>query len=486
MNFVTPDISLAAPELLVMSLTCLVLVIDVFLPQQQRHITYNLTQLTLLGALLLTLQGFGGEPVIGFDGHYIRDTLSDVLKISVYLISAAVFLYSRDYLRERDLFQGEYYVLGLFGVLGMMIMISAHSFLTVYLGLELLSLSLYALVAFNRDNADASEAAMKYFVLGALASGMLLYGISMIYGATGSVAIQSVAEALAQTDQSDNRIVLSFGLVFLVVGLAFKLGAVPFHMWLPDVYQGAPTSVTLYLGSAPKLAAFALLIRVLADAMGMLHSDWQQMLVILAALSLVAGNLIAIAQVNIKRMLAYSTISHVGFLLLGVLAGTQQGYSSALFYIITYVLMVTGAFGIILILSRAGFEAENITDFKGLNDRNPWLAFLMMVVMMSMAGIPFLVGFYAKLVVLQAAISAGLVWLAVLAVVFSVIGAFYYLRVVKYIYFDKPEAGSAGEEAFAISALDTTIVISTNGLLLVALGIYPTALLSLCRVAFPQ
>ena len=244
MNFVTPDISLAAPELLVMSLTCLVLVIDVFLPQQQRHITYNLTQLTLLGALLLTLQGFGGEPVIGFDGHYIRDTLSDVLKISVYLISAAVFLYSRDYLRDRDLFQGEYYVLGLFGVLGMMIMISAHSFLTVYLGLELLSLSLYALVAFNRDNADASEAAMKYFVLGALASGILLYGISMIYGATGSVAIQSVAEALAQTDQSDNRIVLSFGLVFLVVGLAFKLGAVPFHMWLPDVYQGAPTSVT--------------------------------------------------------------------------------------------------------------------------------------------------------------------------------------------------------------------------------------------------
>ena len=481
MNFVTPDISLATPELFVMSLACIILVIDVFLSDEQRHITYNLVQATLLGALLLTLQGFGSEAVIGFDGHYIRDTLSDVLKISLYLISGAVFLYSRDYLRERDLFQGEYYVLGLFGVLGMMIMVSAHSFLTVYLGLELLSLSLYALVAFNRDNADASESAMKYFVLGALASGMLLYGISMIYGATGSVAIQGVAEALAApTEGADNRLILTFGLVFLVVGLAFKLGAVPFHMWLPDVYQGAPTSVTLYIGSAPKLAAFALVIRVLTDGMGALHSDWQQMLVILSALSLIAGNLIAIAQSNIKRMLAYSTISHIGFLLLGVLAGTQAGYASAMFYTITYVIMVTGAFGVILIMSRAGFEAENINDFKGLNDRNPWLAFLMLLIMMSMAGIPFLVGFYAKLIVLQAAINAGLVWLAVLAVVFSVIGAFYYLRVVKYIYFDKAEA-----DALDILGTDTKIVISTNGLLIIALGLYPTALLSLCQVAFP-
>ena len=481
MNFVTPDISLATPELFVMSLACIILVIDVFLSAEQRHITYNLTQATLLGALLLTLQGFGGEPVIGFDGHYIRDTLSDVLKITLYLISGAVFLYSRDYLRERNLFQGEYYVLGLFGVLGMMIMVSAHSFLTVYLGLELLSLSLYALVAFNRDNADASESAMKYFVLGALASGMLLYGISMIYGATGSVAIQNVAEALSSPPEgTDNRLILSFGLVFLVVGLAFKLGAVPFHMWLPDVYQGAPTSVTLYIGSAPKLAAFALVIRVLTDGMSALHSDWQQMLVILSALSLIAGNLIAIAQANIKRMLAYSTISHIGFLLLGVLAGSQAGYAAAMFYTITYVIMVTGAFGVILIMSRAGFEADHITDFKGLNDRNPWLAFIMLLVMMSMTGIPFLVGFYAKLIVLQAAINAGLVWLAVLAVVFSVIGAFYYLRVVKYIYFDQPEA-----EALDIPGVDTKIVISTNGLLIVALGLYPTALLSLCQVAFP-
>jgi len=485
MNFVTPDISLAAPELFVMSLACIVLVIDAFLTQQQRHITYKLSQVTLLGALLLTLQGFGSEPVIGFDGHYIRDTLSDVLKIALYLTCAAVFLYSRDYLRDRDLFKGEYYVLGLFGLLGMMVMVSAHSFLTVYLGLELLSLSLYALVAFNRDNAEASEAAMKYFVLGALASGMLLYGISMIYGATGSVAIAGVADALAQSGMSDNRIVLSFGLVFLVVGLAFKLGAVPFHMWLPDVYQGAPTSVTLYIGSAPKLAAFALVIRVLTEGMGALHSDWQQMLVILAALSLATGNLIAIAQANIKRMLAYSTISHVGFLILGVLAGTPQGYSAALFYTITYVLMVTAAFGIILILSRAGFEAENISDFKGLNERNPWLAFLMLLVMMSMAGIPFLVGFYAKLIVLQAAISAGLIWLAILAVVFSVIGAFYYLRVVKYMYFDKPEAAAANGDAIETPAMDTQIVISTNGLLIIALGVYPTFLMALCQVAFP-
>jgi NADH-quinone oxidoreductase subunit N len=361
-------------------------------------------------------------------------------------------------------------------------MVSAQSFLTVYLGLELLALCQYALVATNRDSPVAAESAMKYFVLGALASGMLLYGISMIYGATGTLVLSEVAAAIQQSTQFD--LVLVFGLVFLVVGLAFKLGAVPFHMWLPDVYQGAPTSVTLYLASAPKIAAFALVMRILAEGMGPLHGDWQQMLVILAALSLVLGNLVAISQSNIKRMLAYSTISHVGFLLLGVIAGTPEGYAAAMFYTITYALMTTGAFGIIILLSRAGFEAEQITDFRGLNERNPWLAFLMLLFMMSLAGIPFLVGFYAKLAVLQAAISAGLVWLAVLAVVFAVVGAFYYLRVVKFVYFDKPDPASPHQSAFTVEALDTRVVISANGLLVIALGIYPTALMSWCYAAF--
>ncbi len=402
--------------------------------------------------------------------------MGDLLKLCIYLASAAVFLYSRDYLRRRDLFKGEYYVLGLFGVLGMMIMVSAHSLLSVYLGLEMLSLSLYALVAIDRDSPVASEAAMKYFVLGSLASGMLLYGISMVYGATGSIDIQLLADAVAK--QGLGNPVLVFGLVFLVVGLSFKLGAVPFHMWVPDVYQGAPTSVTLYIGSAPKLAAFALVMRILVDGLGTLQADWQQMLIILAMLSMMLGNLVAIAQSNIKRMLAYSTISHVGFLLLGILAGTPEGYAAAMFYTIVYVLMAVGAFGVLLVLSRTGFEAENIDDFKGLNDRNPWLAFLMMVIMMSMAGVPFMVGFYAKWMVLQSIVDIGLVWLAILGVLFSVIGAFYYLRVVKCLYFDKPEDNTPIE-----MSRDTEVVISANGLLLVVLGLYPTALMSLCSTA---
>ena len=476
MNFVAPDFMPVLPELFVLTMTCLVLVVDVFLEQRQRHITYGLAQLTLLGAALLTLVTYAHTPVTTMFGHYVKDAMGDLLKLFIYLSSAAVFLYSRDYLRRRNLFKGEYYVLGLFGVLGMMVMVSAHSLLSVYLGLELLSLSLYALVAVDRDSPVASEAAMKYFVLGSLASGMLLYGISMIYGATGSVDLQLVADAAGK--QGVDNLVLVFGLVFLVVGLSFKLGAVPFHMWLPDVYQGAPTSVTLFIGSAPKLAAFALIMRVLVEGLGSLQGDWQQMLVILAVLSIATGNLIAIAQTNIKRMLAYSTISHIGFMLLGILAGTPDGYAAAMFYTIVYVLMAVGAFGVIILLSRTGFEAENIDDFKGLNDRHPWLAFVMMMIMMSMAGVPFLAGFYAKWMVLQAAVNVGLVWLAIFGVVFSVIGAFYYLRVVKCIYFDKSEQS----ELIEIS-LDTEIIISVNGLLLVVIGLYPTALMTWCSVA---
>lgn len=476
MNFVAPDFVPVLPEIFLLTMTCLVLVIDVFLEQRQRHITYGLAQLTLLGAALLVLLTYARAPTTTMFGHYVKDAMGDLLKFCICLASAAAFLYSRDYLRQRDLFKGEYYVLGLFGVLGMMVMVSAHSLLSVYLGLELLSLSLYALVAVDRDSPVASEAAMKYFVLGSLASGMLLYGISMVYGATGSVDLQVVADAVAR--QGTNDLVLVFGLVFLVVGLSFKLGAVPFHMWLPDIYQGAPTSVTLYVGSAPKLAAFALVMRVLVDGFGNLQGDWQQMLIILSVLSIALGNLVAIAQSNIKRMLAYSTISHVGFLLLGILAGTPEGYSASMFYIIVYVLMAVGAFGVVILLSRTGFEAENIDDFKGLNDRSPWLAFVMMVVMMSMAGVPFMAGFYAKWVVLQAVVDVGLVWLAIVGVLFSVIGAFYYLRVVKCMYFDKPERNELIEVG-----RDVEIAISANGLLLIVLGLYPTALMTWCATA---
>lgn len=476
MNFVAPDFMPVLPEIFVLTLVCCILVVDVFLEQSQRHITYGLAQITLLGAALITLFTYAQAPVTTMFGHYIKDAMGDLLKLFIYLASAVVFLYSRDYLRQRNLFKGEYYILGLFGVLGMMVMVSAHSLLTVYLGLELLSLSLYALVATDRDSPIASEAAMKYFVLGSLASGMLLYGISMIYGATGSVDLQAIADAVSQ--QGAGNMVLVFGLVFLVVGLAFKLGAVPFHMWLPDVYQGAPTCVTLYIGAAPKLAAFALVMRILVNGLETLQGDWQQMLIILAVLSMALGNVVAIAQTNIKRMLAYSTISHIGFLLLGILAGNPQGYAAAMFYAIVYVLMALCAFGVIIMLSRTGFEAEQIDDFKGLNDRNPWLAFLMMMTMMSMAGVPFLVGFYAKWMVLQAVVNIGLVWLAIVGVVFSVIGAFYYLRVVKCMYFEKSEQ----QDKIELS-LDTEVVISANGLVLVVLGLYPTALMAVCAAA---
>jgi NADH-quinone oxidoreductase subunit N len=352
-------------------------------------------------------------------------------------------------------------------------MASAHSLLTLYLGLELLSLCLYAMVALQRDSIAATEAAMKYFVLGSLASGILLYGMSMLYGVTGSLDIGEISAYIAQN--ASHNLVLAFATVFVVVGLAFKLGAVPFHMWAPDVYHGAATSVTIYIGTAPKIAAFAMVMRLLVDGLGGLHVEWQGMLVMLAILSMAVGNVIAIAQNNLKRMLAYSTIAHVGFLLLGVLAGTETGYASAMFYIIIYALMGLGGFGMILLLSRSGFEADRLEDFKGLNERSPWFAFIMMILMISMAGIPVSAGFWAKLAVLQAVVRADMVWLAVVAVIFSVIGAFYYLRIVKLMYFDKPDDTSPIEPAF-----DMRMVLSANGLAVLALGVFPGALSALC------
>lgn len=477
MSFPIPDFSSAVPEIFVLSMTCAVLLIDLFLRDDNRVISYLLAQLTLAGAVVLTLIQAPHADVATFGGTFVRDTMGDVLKIFIYVVAGAVFLYSRDYLKERDLFKGEYYVLGLFGVLGMMIMVSAGNFLTVYLGLELLSLSLYSMVAFQRRSAVASEAAMKYFVLGAIASGMLLYGMSMIYGVTHSLALAEVGAYIAEHGAGD--MVLAFGLVFVIVGLGFKLGAVPFHMWIPDVYHGAPTSVTMYIGSAPKIAAFAMLMRLLVDGMEALHADWQQMLVVLSVLSLGIGNVVAIAQANIKRMLAYSTISHVGFLLLGVLAATPEGYSAAMFYTVTYALMAIGAFGIVILLSRSGFEADNLEDYKGLNDRSPWFAFMMLLLMFSLAGVPPTVGFYAKLWVLQAAIEVDLTWVAAVAVLFSVIGAFYYLRIVKLMYFDKP----TDERPLAYS-MDTGIVLSANGIAMLVLGLFPGMLTAVCTVPF--
>jgi NADH-quinone oxidoreductase subunit N len=457
----------------------LILVVDLFLKENQRIVSYGLSQITLLLAIPLTLFVGGGESQIVFSGSYVRDIMSDLLKVAIYVITLGAFLYAKQYLRERGLFKGEYYVLGLFAMLGMMVMVSANSFLTAYLGLELLSLSLYALVAFDRDSQSGSEAAMKYFVLGAIASGMLLYGISMIYGATGSIIFQDVTAALASTGM-DNKILL-FGLVFMLIGLAFKLGAVPFHMWLPDVYHGAPTAVTLFIGSAPKIAAFALAMRLLVDGLGTLHADWQAMLVILAVLSMALGNVIAIAQTNIKRMLAYSTISHVGFILLGILAGTDSGYSAAMFYTIVYALTALGGFGIIILLSRKGFEADQLDDYKGLHERSPWFAAMMLLFMFSMAGVPPTVGFFAKLFVLEAVVSIDLVWLALVAVFFSIIGAFYYIRIVKIMYFDKPEETTPLP---AEVGLDTQVVLTLNGLAMLLLGIFPAGLYALCSAAF--
>ncbi len=472
----SPDTSeylLLAPEIFVLAMTCAILVVDLFLKDAERAVTYWLSQMTLVLATVITLATQVTTPEVALFGQFVADPMASVLKVFIYITTFAAFLYSRRYLQVRGLFKGEFYVLGLLGMLGMMVMVSAHSMLTVYLGLELLSLSLYAMLAYHRDCYACTEAAMKYFVLGALASGILLYGISMLYGVTGTLNISEIAAVLAAKEEVSPLVV--FAVVFLVVGLAFKLGAVPFHMWVPDVYQGAPTPVTAYLGSAPKIAAFALVIRVLVDSLSTAQPDWQGMLIILSVASLAIGNVVAVAQTNLKRMLAYSTISHVGFLLLGILAGTEQGYAAAMFYIITYAIMATGAFGMIILLSRAGFEAEEIADFKGLNQRSPWYAFLMMVLMFSMAGVPPTVGFYAKLTVLQAVINVDLVWLAAAAVFFSVIGAFYYIRLVKVMYFDAAE-----DKTPITTEFDMGFGLAVNGLAVLLLGLFPGGLLSLC------
>jgi len=476
MNTIQTDLMTALPELLMLGMAMFILLLDLFLKSSHRIAIYVLAQVTLLGAAFITVSTHTSAVGYAFNGMFVDDPLSDVLKLMIYLSTSIVLVYTRSYITLRGMFRGEFYALALFAMLGMMIMVSGQHFLTLYMGLELLSLCLYTLVALDRDNPRASEAAMKYFVLGALASGMLLYGISMIYGATGSLNISAVSRALL--NGVPNHPVLILGLVFIVAGLAFKFGAVPFQMWVPDVYEGAPTAITLLIGSVPKFAAFALVIRILAQGLYVLAVDWQSMLMIMAVLSITIGNLTAIAQTNLKRMLAYSTISHVGFLLFGLMSANFNGYASAMFYVSAYVLMTLAGFGMILLLSRQGFEAENLDDLKGLNQRSPWVAFLLLIVMFSMAGVPPTLGFYAKFTVLQAALQAGFVWLVVFAVLMAVVGAFYYLRIVKLMYFDEPQ-----DHTSITSPLDMKVVLSINALALLALGLMPQQLMNICAYA---
>ncbi|AUH52460.1 NADH-quinone oxidoreductase subunit NuoN [Chromobacterium sp. ATCC 53434] len=479
MNWADLNLIPAMPELFLIGALLVVLMLDLFIPDEKRCITYGLTLLTLAGTAAVQLWTFVPYPVTTFSGMYVADPLASLVKLAMYATTAVVLVYSRQYTADRGLFKGEYFSLSLFALLGMNLMVSASHFLTLYMGLELLSLALYSLIALQRDSVAATESAMKYFVLGALASGLLLYGISMIYGATGSLELAAVAKSIKS--HSANGMLLVFGLVFIVAGLSFKLGAVPFHMWVPDVYQGSPTSVTLMVGAAPKLAAFVFVLRILAQGLDVLVGEWQAMLVIVAVLSMALGNITAIVQTNIKRMLAYSTISHMGFLLLGLLSGTQQGYSAALFYAVVYVAMSMVGFGIVLALSRQGFECEKIDDLKGLNSRNSWYAILMLLAMFSMAGIPPLLGFYAKFVVIKAIVDIGMIKLAVFSVLMSVIGAFYYLRVVKAIYFD-----DAQDTAPIVVRGDMKLVLSLNALALLVVGVLPQSLLELCAQAMRQ
>lgn len=474
MQFIQP-LWPAYPEIFLLLAVCVILVSDLFIKDENRIVTYGLTQAALVGCIFLTITWSTSEPLTTFSGLFVDDLMSDVLKLFVLISVMIVLAYSRAYIASRGMFKGEFFALVLFAALGMMIIISANNLLVLYLGLELMMLSMYSLVALQRDSAVATEAAMKYFVLGALASGFLLYGMSMIYGATGTLDISELAQMISEGSAVDP--ILIFGLVFVVAGIGFELGVVPFHMWVPDVYQGSPNAVALFVSTVPKIAGFAIMVRLLAQALGadVLAAEWQQMLVVMAVLSIVIGNITAIVQTNLKRMLAYSTISHMGFVLLGVLAGDENGFGAAMFYVIVYVLTNLGAFGMILLLSRAGFEAENLADFKGLNQRSPWYAFMMLIIMFSMVGIPPTVGFYAKLAVLQSLLTAGFLGVAIVAVLFSVVGAFYYLRIVKLMYFDAPE-----DTGVLAPSGDVKVLMSLNGAAVLFFGIVPQPLMAVC------
>ncbi|MBB3226823.1 NADH-quinone oxidoreductase subunit N [Luteibacter sp. Sphag1AF] len=481
------DILILLPEIYLVVAACVLLLLDAFLKPAQKGVIHWLGIIVLLVAAWLVIDGQPPQSVTAFGGMFIRDGVAEILKVFSLLVTALIFVYARPYLRDRAIPFGEFYTLTIFATVGILFLISAGSLVTVYLGLELLTLSSYALVALNRDSPLSSEAAIKYFVLGALASGSLLYGMSMVYGATHSLDLATIHAAVGSTEWPQ---LLTFGLIFMIVGIGFKLGAAPFHMWIPDVYQGAPTSVTIFIGSAQKLAAFAMAYRLLATGMGsvgvaggseVLVHQWQLMIAVLAVLSLAIGNLVAIVQTNLKRLLAYSTISHMGYLLIGLVNATPEGYSAAMFYAISYALTSAAAFGIILALARAGFECEEIDDLKGLNQRSPWFAFLMLLVMFSLAGVPPLFGFYGKLLVLESAINAGMLWLAIVGAVAAIIGLYYYLRVVKVMYFDKPTEGT---DVRPQSDLSVRWVLSLNALALLVLGFTWGPLFAWCQKAF--
>src|SRR6202522_3733071 len=468
----------ACPEIFLGLAACAILMLDLLLNDAQRRWTGVLAVISLLvTAALAAAQPVSGK-IVALGGLFELDRMAQVLKVVTLLSVTVVFVYSTNYLRRWAILKGEYYVLGLFATVGAMVLISAGSLITLYLGLELMSLFLYAMVAFDRDSGIAAESAIKYFVLGSMASGTLLYGMSIVYGVTGSLELGAIASAAHQG--LGGNIGLIFGIAFLIVGVGFKCGAVPFHMWIPDVYEGSPTCVTVFIGTASKLAAFALAMRLLPEALGASQGDWSQMLVVLSVLSMAIGNVVAIAQTNIKRMLAYSTISHIGYILLGILAGTPQGYQAAMFYMISYVIVASGAFGVVLLLARQGFESDKLVDFKGLNARSPWFAGMMAILMFSLAGVPPFIGFWAKLGVVQAVLGVSSTWLAVVAVLFSVVGAFFYLRIVKVMYFDEPVdstvlGGSTRRRA----------ILSVNALLAFGLGVGAGSLISLCQRVLP-
>ncbi len=473
------DLLVVMPEIVLFVFACAILVLDALISERSRGLTVLVSQFALLVTAYLVFTGFPDSTTFAFARTFISDPMAATVKLFILGFTVLIFFYSQDYLHEHGILKGEYFVLGLFAVLGMMIMASAASLLSLYLGLELLSLCLYAMVAMHRDSQPAAEAAMKYFVLGALASGLLLYGMSMLYGITGSLNLQEISQFAHM--HPEQLTLLVFALVFIVVAIAFKFGAVPFHMWVPDVYEGAPTSVTLFISSAPKVAAFAMTIRLVNDALMPLTPEWQSMLIILAILSIIAGNVIAIAQTNIKRMLAYSTIAHIGYLLLGLISSNSIGYTGpvgfadALFYVISYAVMSIAAFGFIILMGRQGHEADALEDYNGLADKNPWFAFILLMIMFSMAGVPPFLGFWAKWFVLKEVIATGLYPLAIIAVVFSVVGAFYYLSVVKRAYFDKPITMTAIKATRTMRA-----VVSLNGLAILLLGLAPGFLLALC------
>lgn len=468
-TFDTTTLWSATPEIFLLSAIVVVLLLDLFLTKSFKQTTYYLTQASLFIAGALAFNLINEPQTIIFGGSFILDNMASVFKVFMVGSAMVAMVYTRHYLTQHALFRGEYFILVMLSVLGMMVMVSGYSLLTLYLGLEILSLSLYTLIAIARERAGAVEAALKYFVLGAIASGLLLYGMSMIYGISGSLNINEIASFASSANlASRETLILNFGLVFLVIGIAFKLGAVPFHMWVPDVYQGAPTSVTLFLSTVPKIAAVAMLVRILVDGLGAMHAYWADLFMILAVLSIALGSVVALMQTNIKRMLAYSTISHVGFIMLGFVTGVVSGYGAAVFYILVYILMSLAAFGMIILLNKKGFEADQISDFRGLSKHSPWFALMMLVTMLSMAGVPPFIGFYSKFFILQQVISAGFVTVAVVAVVFAVISAYYYLQIIKSMYFEDSD-----QDISIVAPMDMQLILSINAVLILVVGLFP-------------